>query len=74
VSDPTQIPFLLKLLNDESPAMQKVVAAALAAFGPALEEELEKLTTPPSANQRHKIDVLLDLYTSPETIPPGLNK
>ena len=48
--------------------MQKVVAAALAAFGSALEVELEKLAEPPSASQRDKIAALLALYTSDE--PP----
>lgn len=41
--DPAKLPFLLKLLDDESPVVQEALALELSAFGPALPAALERL-------------------------------
>lgn len=40
--DSGQIPFLLRLIDDESDEVRKAASEALASFGPALEEELKQ--------------------------------
>lgn len=41
--NPDQLPFLLKLLDDESPVVQEALAHELSSFGPSLPEELARL-------------------------------
>lgn len=41
--DPTKLPFLLKLLDDESPVVQAALAEELSSFGPSLPDALAKL-------------------------------
>ena len=59
MTDPEQIPHLLKLLDDESVTVREAVAEALAAFGPSLEQQLARLPNPPDAVQRRQIQDLL---------------
>lgn len=60
--DPRQLPYLLDLLEDDSPSVQRVVKKELASFGLALEEEIERLPKPPSAEQRRAIGKLLEVH------------
>lgn len=43
MSDRDQLPYLVRLLEDESPVVREHVLRELAAFGPALEQELQAL-------------------------------
>ena len=58
--DPTQIPHLLRLIDDESEPVRQAVANALAAFGPSLPQELARLAVPPSDTQMQMIRDLLE--------------
>lgn len=57
--DSTQIPYLLRLVDDESEGVRNAVAKALAAFGPALDGELARLSQPPSKEHMRLIRELL---------------
>lgn len=57
--DPTQIPHLLRLLDDDSEPVRQSVAAALAAFGASLPQELARLAEPPDEAQIMLIRELL---------------
>lgn len=59
-SDPAQLPHLLKLLDDDAPDVRRELSRAFASFGPALKEELDKLDPPPSEEQRHLLQWLLE--------------
>ena len=74
MSDPKQLPHLLRLLDDESAAVQQAVARALEAFGPSLDQELARLTPPPDEAQVQRIQQLLRHQTPPQEtveIEPG---
>jgi heat shock protein HspQ len=60
VPDPTQIPHLLRLIDDDSEPVRLAVANALAAFGPSLPDELARLAKPPSDAQMQMIQDLLE--------------
>ena len=62
--DPTQLPYLLRLFDDDSPIVQSAVAEALYAFGNSLEKELAKLAEPPTAEQLQKIQLLLETHVA----------
>lgn len=51
MSDPKQLPHLLKLLDDDSETVSEMVTEALAAFGPDLEDKLSRLEEPPGENE-----------------------
>jgi hypothetical protein len=55
MSDPKKLPFLIKLLDDESTLVKESVKKELIAFGPALEEELQRLNPPPDRTQKNLI-------------------
>jgi heat shock protein HspQ len=61
--DPTQLPHLLKLLDDDSETVQMAVAQALAAFGVELDRELSQLAIPPNELQLQQIRQLVDAHT-----------
>lgn len=58
--DPKQLPHLLKLLEDESPFVQKTVLRELATFGSSLKSELEQLAEPPSPAQKLALQRILE--------------
>ena len=59
--DPTtQLPHLLKLLDDPSPTVRSSIVRALETFGPSLEAELSRLQPPATAEQIARIRQLLD--------------
>ncbi|MBI4436633.1 MAG: hypothetical protein HY590_04395 [Candidatus Omnitrophica bacterium] len=57
--DPKKLPYLLKLLEDESQLVQEAVLKELAAFGPSLEEELARLPEAMNAQKRQVLKTLL---------------
>ncbi|MFH1858611.1 MAG: transglutaminase-like domain-containing protein [Candidatus Omnitrophota bacterium] len=61
--DPKNLPYLLRLLDDDSQLVKQAVLQELAAFGASLEEELSQLPKPPDANQRQLLQNLLKGYT-----------
>ena len=50
--DLNKLTYLLQLLDDESEVTRKAIAKELAAFGMSLNQELAKLSSPPTAYQR----------------------
>ncbi|MBZ0166382.1 MAG: transglutaminase-like domain-containing protein, partial [Candidatus Omnitrophica bacterium] len=60
MTDPTQIPFLVKLLDDESPNIQHRVLKELDAFGPLLMSELRKISFPLSHLQKENLDHIFE--------------
>lgn len=48
--DTSQLPHLLRLVDDPSPNVRKTVAEALASFGEGLDAALDDLDPPPSAD------------------------
>jgi hemimethylated DNA binding protein len=63
VVSPADLPHLLKLLEDESPEVRKGVVQGLLSFGPGLEQELQKLSEPPSPEQKRLLDDLISEQT-----------
>ena len=59
-ADPKKLPHLLKLLDDESETVQKVLFEELKAFGFSLENELDKLSPQPTAQQKKLIHKLFE--------------
>ncbi|MCK5014911.1 MAG: heat shock protein HspQ [Candidatus Omnitrophica bacterium] len=59
MTDPKQIPHLIKLLDDESSDIREAVAKKLEAFGPTLKEELKKLTLSLNPTQEEYINEIL---------------
>jgi regulator of sirC expression with transglutaminase-like and TPR domain len=57
--DVSELPFLLKLLDDESPAVRPVVVDRLASFGGSLATELTRLAEPPGHDTRRLLSELL---------------
>ena len=56
---PADLPHLLKLLDDDSPEVRKGVVKGLLSIGPVLEQELQKLSKPPSPEQKRLLDDLM---------------
>ena len=71
--DSTQLPHLLKLLDDDSEIVRKSVTQALRAFGSQLKAELTQLPKPPDKNQIAQIRELLGVQsnTSEPHFKPG---
>ncbi|MSR76999.1 MAG: hypothetical protein EXS63_02060 [Candidatus Omnitrophica bacterium] len=59
MSDPKQLPHLLRLLSDDSETVQQALLRALLEFGSTLESELDHLKEPPTPEQRDQIKSLL---------------
>jgi len=59
MTDPQKLPHLLRLLDDDSEIVRQSVIAELAAFGPNLEKELDRLRITPTERQREQIRELL---------------
>jgi len=67
VSDHTQIPHLLRLIDDESATVRKAAAEALLAFGSSLELALSQLKEPLEESQVQKIRDFLKGYPGAES-------
>lgn len=63
MATPADLPYLLKLLEDDSAVVQTAVAKALRALGTRLEPELADLSPPPTAEQRRRMDQVLRKYS-----------
>jgi len=64
MADATQLPHLIKLLDDDSEVVRRSVTSALKAFGTDLETELARLPKPPDASQLAAIRQRADLHPS----------
>lgn len=60
--DPKDLPYLLKLLDDESEVVREAVMKELAAFGESLEEELARLPQSPDTSQQSLLRHILEDY------------
>ncbi len=60
--DTTQIPFLINLLDDESPTVREPVLEQLAAFGPTLEDEIAHLSNPLTKQQQHTLRGIFEVH------------
>ncbi len=58
--DPSKLPYLLKLLDDDSPVVQKALAEELSSFGPALPEAIAKLPFGLEPDQKTNLFNLLE--------------
>jgi regulator of sirC expression with transglutaminase-like and TPR domain len=61
MKDATQLPFLIRLIDDKSPRVREKVAAQLRALGPALETEIIHQAIPLSPEQRVLLDEIAQL-------------
>lgn len=72
--DSSQLSFLMRLLDDESPTVETAVAAALKEFGHGLWEALDDLPVPPTPEQGLRIEELTGRgrprTVETETTPP----
>lgn len=59
--DSKQIPYLLRLVDDESSEVQKKIFAELALFGPSLKDEIKKLSLPLTSVQSQYINQIYQL-------------
>jgi hemimethylated DNA binding protein len=59
--DSKQIPYLLKLIDDESSSIQEKVFAELSSYGPSLKDEIKKLSLPLNPVQK---DCIEQIYQS----------
>lgn len=62
MTDSSKLPFLLKLIDDDSPTIREVVFKELAHFGPTLEDELTRLAEPPDERQRRLLSRVLEIH------------
>ncbi len=60
MTDTKQLPFILKLLDDDSEEVEMAVAAALADYGTSLSWALSELQNPPEDWQIERIRALID--------------
>ncbi|MFC1492590.1 transglutaminase-like domain-containing protein [candidate division KSB1 bacterium] len=60
--DTTQLPFLLKLIDDDSPTVQDAIIRELDSYGPNLEKELMSLSYPPDDHQLSQIQDMVGDY------------
>jgi hypothetical protein len=57
--DPRQLPYLLRLLDDDSPDVRGAVMSQFAAFGDTLEEHMRGVALPEDPRERRLIESLL---------------
>ncbi len=62
MTNPQQLPHLLKLLDDDSPFVQKKVSEKLATFGDGLEDALGQLAIPLSFENRMTLQFIMQDY------------
>lgn len=62
MTDPNQIPFLVKLLDDESLQIQKKVFHELDAFGPLLKMEIRKIPFPLTTRQLENLESIFERH------------
>ena len=57
-----QLPYLIRLLSDDTPQVRQAVLDALTAFGPDLEEMLYSLDEPPTAEEWRLLKDLMSVH------------
>ncbi len=62
MTDTEQLPYLMRLFDDENPVVRDSALGALNEFGSSLEEELAKLSEPPGPKQLEQLHELLEEY------------
>lgn len=62
MTDPNQIPFLVKLLDDESLQIQRKVFHELDAFGPLLKREVRKIPFPLTSRQLENLESIFERH------------
>jgi len=62
MTDPEQIPHLIKLLDDESSDVRTTVAHELASFGPTLKNQIKKVGIPINADQKARLGKILETH------------
>ncbi len=60
MADPTQLPYLIQLIDDDSPVVQDAVIRELDSFGPSLQKELDCMSEPPTVPIRKYVTEILD--------------
>jgi len=60
--DKTQLPFLIKLVDDPSPAVRTKVAQKLRVFGSSVWQEIDHLQLPVSETQRSVLEEILNAH------------
>ena len=58
--DIKNLPYLLKLIEDDSPSVQESVFKALISFGPGLASKLSALPMPPSSSQDQRLQKVFE--------------
>jgi regulator of sirC expression with transglutaminase-like and TPR domain len=66
MSELKQLPYLLALIDDESPATRRAVLKELSGYGKNLDKVLDNLIPPPSEAVRRKVQELLSHHLSNE--------
>ncbi len=56
----SQLPYLLQLIDDDSPVVKDAVIRELDSFGPSLPAELARLSDPPTAGMKSYVSSLLN--------------
>ncbi len=64
MANPDNLPYLLKLLDDDSPVVQESVLMELSSFGPRLSKELARLKIPVSEDQHLRMTSLLQEFNA----------
>lgn len=62
--DPGQIPYLIRLLDDESSKIRETVFQQLTAFGPNLKDYVRQNPFPITSSQRYYLDMIFQDYKS----------
>jgi hypothetical protein len=59
MTDSKNLPYLMQLLDDDSPVVRQEVCTALLSFGTSLSEALAQMPEPPTGGQRDALETLL---------------
>jgi len=65
--DRSQLPFLVKLLDDDSPSVRQHVLEQILAYGPGIEDEIGQMEALLSNRQRAMLHSALNVYREAET-------
>ncbi len=60
MADPKQLPYLIQLIDDDSPVVQDAVIRELDSFGPSLKKELDRMSEPPTVPIKKYVTGILD--------------
>ncbi len=69
MNDPKQLPYMIKLLEDESPEIRQEILKRLDEFGPGLEPALDQLPEPPGPDLLAHLQPILERHAIQEAEP-----